>query len=1234
MDEEKISFKNKILRRTENLSDFLLYKAALEWGLVVPIVIENRDDLKSEYRWRDRVSPYNHQVANLITFCRRLPVTLLADDVGLGKTISAGLVMSELISRGRLNKILIVCPKILREQWREELKTKFDIPSVIATGKELVTIKAPGDAGAVITTYQSARLYLDKIERTGYEMLILDEAHKLRNLYGVDPAPQVAIRFRKALQDRLFKYVLMLTATPIQNRLWDLYSLIDLLTVARGHENPFGSEGIFARRFIEDNKNQARRLKPESKDEFRSIVYGYMSRIRRGDANLHFPERIIKLYSVEPTREEKELFNTVAKPIQKLNFLTQIAILQALVSSPESLVKILDGMALRETAPKELALSVKDIAKKIGVTAKLNGLGCLIENLIKEKPIDWRVVIFTTRRETQTSIQIFLEKKGVACGLINGDSGKRNQETIGRFKKDLPEIHVIISTEAGSEGVNLQAANVLVNYDLPWNPMIVEQRIGRIQRLSSNFANVSIFNIVLKGTFEEYIVGRLMEKLQMASHAIGDVDSLLEASGMNEDENSTNSFEELIRQLVVASLVGKDTNLATLKAEKSIADAKIQLEQEEKNINSLLGKMDGAEESGPKCPKLPEPLYSMDIKTFVISALRYLGLKINEKSGEQIVTSDNGQEIIRFENSNLRSDSEFVSTLYAPGTPSFERLVTSISNKDLCIVDDIDLNVVNVVGGIAKKWVETFNGIIENFIITDVFRCFSGDAIVRVRATVACDSYERLVEVKCSPEEHCVNVGKNGLESVNEILENPSSAGVVHKYINEKSVLDHGIAEFCRFYNERRTQELNSAGNDPRKMKKVDDDFTPRIDAILVSLNGKVSRKISLNVSYKLDVTNKYESTITVIPSIEKVVDSPQLIKCERTGAVVPEQCIGKCEISGLKVLYHLLIPSEVSYRRALPEYIVICGLSGKHLLRDEVEISSMTGRLVDRALLKTSALSGKLAEPNFISKCEFSDTYVLENEVNVSQISGKKYRIDQQLKSSVSGKIGHRQEFIYCSETNVPLLPTESETCQITGHVVAPGILVSCEVSGKMVLPSELSKSVVSGKSALKKYFVLSSISGTSMLEQEGIKSSIGKFCIPSESGRCAWSERISHPDDLKICTLTGLPIYFEYISHTGVFSLEPLLLLLDGQLGKNDASDLWPDISRNLSSAIKSGQCKIEASVFSSNKNIIAVCAEVRTWAGLQTRYAGFLYSIKDKSIVGHVVRGKRTLGSWVQA
>jgi SNF2 family DNA or RNA helicase len=274
----------KILTRQAKPGEYQVYRAGLEWDLTDPIVIESSDDFRSTPRWRDRgMTPYRHQVSNLITFCRRLPVTLLADDVGLGKTISAGLVMSELIVRSRVSKALIVCPKLLCPQWKQELEEKFDIQSESSTGRALLDADSEG-VGAVITTYNSARLYLDKLPEDRFQMLVLDEAHKLRNLYGVPNPPQVAKRFQKALEDRRFRFVLMLTATPIQNRLWDLYSLVDLLTTARGHENPFGQPGMFARRFIADEKEKARHLRMEAREEFRSIVYGYMSRVRRGDA--------------------------------------------------------------------------------------------------------------------------------------------------------------------------------------------------------------------------------------------------------------------------------------------------------------------------------------------------------------------------------------------------------------------------------------------------------------------------------------------------------------------------------------------------------------------------------------------------------------------------------------------------------------------------------------------------------------------------------------------------------------------------------------------------------------------------------------------------------------------------------------------------------------------------------------------------------------------------------------
>lgn len=1221
----------KKLTYSDNTDEYDLYRAALEWDLIHPIIIEGKDDLRSSYLWRDKVEPYHHQVKNLITFCRRLPVTLLADDVGLGKTISAGLIISELVSRGRIIKILIVCPKILMYQWQEELKTKFGIQSIVATGQDLVFAEPPNGNGAVITTYNSARIHLEKLGNAGYDMLVLDEAHKLRNLYGTDTAPQVAQRFRKALADRMFKYVLMLTATPIQNRLWDLYSLVDLLTVARGHTNPFGSTGLFARKYIADNQTDARKLKESSREEFRDVVYGYMSRIRRGDANLQFPTREVQLHNVTPTPEEVELMDVATKSISKLNRLVQIGILQSLISSPEALVKRLEHMAENKTVPEELFLEVKEIAGRIKVTAKLQGLVALIDSLRGERPKDWRVVIFTRWLETQTTIQSFLEDRGIPYGTINGQSGARNQETISKFTKEKPEINVIVSTEAGSEGVNLQVANVLVNYDLPWNPMIVEQRIGRVQRLGSQHDKVCIFNIVLKGTFEDYIVGRLMEKLQMASHAIGDIEALLQASGADDkEEGGADGFEDNILQLVLASLAGKNMDEEVRKRRESISEAQIQLKQNEQHINTLLGSQD-PDDIDPDCPQLPLQENSMNAKTFALAALKDIGGSVVPQDDNTYLLKLEGKnELIRFDNDGKSAD--IPSVLYGPGTPAFDRLVARITVKNLHKVEDADTGDVLIkIEEVARNWVESFGGNFISANAKDVCRSFFGNALVRVRATVAHDSYERLVEVVCEPREHFSNEGISGLGPLNKIITDPESVGLNGKDLIRMAKLDPGIIEFSRFYEVRLDHELPAIENDERKKKKLIDDFTTRFEFALQGLEGVIRRQIETEIIYKIGDDTKYANVVTITPSKSDIVGTPSMKMCEYTKKEVPEECLGICEISGLKVLKHLLVSSEVSGRKALPEYVLECSLTGKRVLKDEVQVSSVTGKLVTRDLLKKSSLSGKFAEPEYFSKCDFSGKDFLNEELSVSDISSKKYRKDEELVSVVSGKKGHKDEFVYCEETNKPLLISEVEKCEVTGKTVIPGLLKLCDVSGKRVLPSEMGISSVSGKSALKKYFVNSSISNTYLLENEAVRSVEGLFCSPDESKECIWSGKKSHPQDIRVCYLTGLSFHIDYMTDDRPSKFEVVNDLLNGSNRKAEKSDLWNKIIDSASSVLGHRNFKVEASEVSLSGKHIAVCVEIKTLLGFKVRYGGFIYSPVDNIVVGRIAVGKREMNSW---
>lgn len=402
------------LRPAPTPADFELHRIALEWSLAEPIVINDAEDVKSRLNWQDRVEPYRHQMQNLFTFCRRLPVSLVADDVGLGKTISAGLILSELMIRRRVKRALVLCPSILGPQWVEELASKFGIDAAFAVGADLDS-RLRSDVPVVITTYESARNRIAQIPPGTFDFLILDEAHKLRNLYGTQKTPVGPTAVRASLESRLFRYVLMLTATPIQNRLWDIYSLVDCLTVAKGHQNPFGSPDQFKERFIADGST-ARTLVRGRAEEFRAILRQYLVRTRRNDADLPFPERGVRTFALQLTSMETQLFEIVTDVVDGMHPLAQSSVLQALVSSPQAIATQLENMAGNGTVSHQAARRARALVDRGGPCAKLDGLRQVVEHLQSKRPGDWRLLIFTARKETQRMIAGWLGSRDIPTG--------------------------------------------------------------------------------------------------------------------------------------------------------------------------------------------------------------------------------------------------------------------------------------------------------------------------------------------------------------------------------------------------------------------------------------------------------------------------------------------------------------------------------------------------------------------------------------------------------------------------------------------------------------------------------------------------------------------------------------------------------------------------------------------------------------------------------------------------
>lgn len=668
---------------------------------------------------------------------------------------------------------------------------------------------------------------------------------------------------------------------------------------------------------------------------------------------------------------------------------------------------------------------------------------------------------------------------------------------------------------------------------------------------------------------------------------------------------------------------------ATRQAEQSISDAKSTLEREEESINSMLGGMDGAEYVGPRAPTLPEIERSMEARDFTIAALKSLGARVTPQPQDLYLVEENGgRERIRFEDN---AGVGVKSTLYAPGTAAFLHLVGRVIATGILDIEDLDQNPAKESEELARRWILTFGGTTKAVEVEDVHRCFEGTAIVRVRATVAHDSYERLVEVSCSPTEHHALAGRSGIDPLPYTIENPRVLGINIDRLSDAAILDKAISEFSRFYLERRAQEMYAAGGDERKKKKLEDEFTPRLEMTLLALEGRLHRRLIVKAQYSLGAESEYHSMLAVTPHTGGLVDSPEMGPCARSGKTVPKTCLKQCQITGAMVLQHLLARSETSSRLALPEFTVLCSLSGKRVLKDEAELSAVSGRLVASSLLKTSALSGKRAEPNHFGQCEFTKAEVLDTELAISEVSGKRYRVDEQIRSVVSGKAGHKQEFLICHETLQPLTVTEAEQCEVTGNYVRPGILELCAVTQKRVLPSELLRCAVTGKRVLKRLLVTSSLTGAQILEEVAVRSVTGEYCAPVESKLCLWSGRKYHPADLRVCELTGIPIHFEFATESNNPRLQPLVDLLNGIKRTADEPQLWDVVTTKIAAAVGRGRCRMEAAILSPDSRNLAVSAEVRTLLGFRVHQAGLVYAIGDQSVVGRVAQGRRTSEGW---
>jgi len=436
---------------------------------------------------------------------------ILADEVGLGKTIEAGLILKEYILRGLVRRALVLTPVSLMSQWREELRHKFDLPFEIRSRGQ-----AWNDVPFLIASIDTAKTEKnrDDIGAAEFDLLIVDEAHRLRNHLTQ------GWKFVDALS---LKYLLLLTATPVQNDLRELYNLVTLLKPGL-----LGTYRSFRKEFMVRGDKRL----PKNTRTLARTLSRVMIRTSRSSTALVFPKREVHIIPFEMTREERRLYDGVADFIRELaeesdpkdfprwHFLLMV-LQKEMGSCAWAAVKTLErSRRIFAGTPYASRLGrLASLGRGVKVHAKVEGLRSLLSEMAEEK-----IIVFTQFRRTLEFLQRTVRELGEEPAVFHGSLGPGDKDkAVEQFRADR---RILISTEAGGEGRNLQFCRTMVNFDLPWNPMRIEQRIGRIHRLGQT-RDTQIFNFTTRDTVEDHVLRILHTKIQMFELVVGEMDMVL-----------------------------------------------------------------------------------------------------------------------------------------------------------------------------------------------------------------------------------------------------------------------------------------------------------------------------------------------------------------------------------------------------------------------------------------------------------------------------------------------------------------------------------------------------------------------------------------------------------------------------------------------------------------------------------------------------------------------------------
>ncbi len=431
-----------------------------------------------------------------IAFAAGAGRAILADDMGLGKTIQ-GVGVAELLAReAGISRVLVICPTSLKSQWKNEIQKFSDRTSQLVMGKaEDRAAQYKNDAFFTICNYEQVLRDIMPIEAARWDLIILDEGQRIKNWEAQ------TTRVVKSLKSQ---FALVLSGTPLENRLDELYSVVQF--VDGRHLGP--GFRFFNQFRITDDKGYV--LGYKNLDELRKQLKPILLRRTRDMVMKDLPPRNTQIIHIPPTEEQRALHLANARIIASITR-------KAFISEMD-LLKLRQAMMMCRMVADSTYLVDK---QGPGYSTKLQTLDELFEQLFVEG--DHKAVVFSEWTRMLDLIEPLLKKRKVPFVRLEGKVPQSKRQQIVNEFQNNPKCKVFLSTNAGSTGLNLQAADTIVNVDLPWNPAVLEQRIARAHRMGQK-RPVNVFILVTEATLEEQLLTTIGQKKELAMAAL-DYDS-------------------------------------------------------------------------------------------------------------------------------------------------------------------------------------------------------------------------------------------------------------------------------------------------------------------------------------------------------------------------------------------------------------------------------------------------------------------------------------------------------------------------------------------------------------------------------------------------------------------------------------------------------------------------------------------------------------------------------------